>query len=323
MKKLTSLFVIARRREPTKQSSSYFFAGLLRLRLAMTSFVFFLAFFIASVSFAAPNFPALTGRVVDDAHILTPAYVQNLEQILAQHERETSNQLVVATIPNLQELDIAEYGYQLGRAWGIGQKGKNNGVLLIVAPNEKKVRIEVGYGLEGTLTDAISSQIIQNVILPKFKEKDYSLGISDGVSMITQAVKGNDISGAIAPQPPSAHHHNSSNDSNTGSWLFLAVAVVIIAWFAWDVCCSILFLLLNILSMLGIPLINTTFGKFLKRYSFRFLGGESNIGVVIWEVLRTIAIMSFLRGGSGSNSDDDNFSGGGGSFGGGGSSGKW
>ena len=115
---------------------------------------------------AAPTFPPLSGRVVDDAGILPQDVRDQLTALLAEHEQQTGNQVVVATIKSLQGNDIAQYGYQLGRAWGIGQKGKNTGAIIIVAPNERKVRIEVGYGLEGALTDAQTKLIIENTILP-------------------------------------------------------------------------------------------------------------------------------------------------------------
>ena len=101
-----------------------------------------------------------------------------IDSKLAALEAKTTDQLVVVTLNSLQGYDIADYGYQLGRAWGIGQKGKNNGVLLIVAPNEHDVRIEVGYGLEGDLTDAVSRLIIENAILPRFRAGDYPGGIA-------------------------------------------------------------------------------------------------------------------------------------------------
>ena len=105
----------------------------------------------------AQQFPALSGRVVDAANVIPPDEEARLTQKLALLETQSHRQLVVATIPDLQGYDIADYGYQLGRAWGIGSKDKNDGALLIVAPNERKLRIEVGYGLEGVLTDGLSS----------------------------------------------------------------------------------------------------------------------------------------------------------------------
>src|SRR4029079_2511486 len=107
------------------------------------------------------DFPQLTGRVVDEANILDTATEIDIEPKLEELEKKTSTQFVVVTLRSLRGRTIEEYGYQLGRAWGIGQKNTNNGVLLIVAPNERKARIEVGYGLEGTMTDAISSVIMQ------------------------------------------------------------------------------------------------------------------------------------------------------------------
>ena len=139
---------------------------------------------------AAPEFPALSGRVVDEAGLLTPAQTQSLTQALATAEQNTSNQLVVVTLPDLQGYDIADYGYQLGREWGIGSKENDNGVLLIVAPNDRKVRIEVGYGLEGVLTDALSSVIVQQEILPAFRQGQFYGGIQAGVTSIQAAIKG-------------------------------------------------------------------------------------------------------------------------------------
>lgn len=135
-------------------------------------------------------FPALTGRVVDLAGILTADEHEQLVAQLTEHERQTSNQLVVVTVPTLDGLSIEEYGYQLGRHWGIGTREHSNGVLLILALQERKVRIEVGYGLEGALPDAIAANIIQTRILPHFKQGDMAAGVSAGVSAILQAVQG-------------------------------------------------------------------------------------------------------------------------------------
>ncbi|MCP4708481.1 MAG: TPM domain-containing protein [Planctomycetes bacterium] len=135
-------------------------------------------------------FPKLTGRVVDNAYLLSDDVENKLTVLLKVHEDTTSNQVVVVTLNTLQGQTIEDFGYQLGRHWGIGQKKKNNGVLLIVAPRERKVRIEVGYGLEGTLTDAISKSIIDTVILPKFKSKNMSGGIVAGVNAMLPVLEG-------------------------------------------------------------------------------------------------------------------------------------
>jgi uncharacterized protein len=142
---------------------------------------------VAVVAYAL-TFPELTGRVVDVAGILDPSTKAALERKLAEFETKTTGQLVVVTLKSLQGTSIEDYGYQLGRHWQIGQKEKNTGALLIVAPNERKVRIEVGYGLEGTLTDAVSKLIIENSIIPRFRVNDFAGGINRGVDDIIQAV---------------------------------------------------------------------------------------------------------------------------------------
>src|SRR5215475_4314778 len=132
----------------------------------------------------ALNFPALTGRIVDQANIIQPATRVALEGKLAELESKSGIQLVVATVNSLEGQDIEPYANELFRNWKLGEKEKNNGVLLLVAPNERRVRIEVGYGLEGTLTDALSSVIIANAITPRFKGGDFAGGITRGVDDI-------------------------------------------------------------------------------------------------------------------------------------------
>jgi uncharacterized protein len=139
------------------------------------------------------KFPELTGRVVDNARMIEPAVREQLTQQLQAHEKATGEQLVVVTLEDLQGTDIADFGYQLGRHWGIGQKDKNNGALLIVARDERKLRIEVGYGLEDRLTDAQSSVIIHQVITPAFKTGNFSKGISDGVAAMLVVLGGNPL----------------------------------------------------------------------------------------------------------------------------------
>ena len=134
---------------------------------------------------AAPTFPPLTGRVVDEAGVLSDQTKRDLTGILAGDEQKFGGrQIVVVTLKSLQGYDISDYGYQLGRAWGIGQKGKDNGALVIVAPNEHKARIEVGYGLEGDLTDAKSRIIIEREMKPAFKNGDYNAGILAGTKAV-------------------------------------------------------------------------------------------------------------------------------------------
>lgn len=153
------------------------------------------------LAFAAPKFPSLTGRVIDNANLLSPEVEKKLDAQLEAYEQGTTNQVVVVTLASLEGYAIDDYGYQLGRYWQIGQKGKNNGVLLIVAPKERKVRIEVGYGLEPLLTDALSNTIIQNVILPQFKKGDYQQGIVDGTQSILDVLGGKTLAKNVKPEP--------------------------------------------------------------------------------------------------------------------------
>jgi len=150
-------------------------------RLAALLLVLTLAAAPAALAQESPAFPTLTGRVVDEADLLSPETEAALETRLAQLETDISDQLVVVTVRSLQDLEIEDYGYRLGRAWGIGQSETDNGVLLIVAPVERRVRIEVGYGLEPILTDAWSALTIHNDILPRFREGAYEAGILAGV----------------------------------------------------------------------------------------------------------------------------------------------
>ena len=136
--------------------------------------------------------PALTGRVVDQAGILSPAVKAELETALAAHENNTTNQVVVVTLESLNGANIEEYSLELGRRWGIGQKGKDNGALLVVAPNDKQIRIEVGYGLEGILTDALSGNIINYYIIPEFKKGDIQNGIKIGTQKIIALLEGDE-----------------------------------------------------------------------------------------------------------------------------------
>lgn len=145
---------------------------------------------LACLGLVAADFPRLSGRVVDNAGLLDAPAEQRISDLLAGHENATTNQVVVVTLKDLGGEVIEDYGYQLGRHWGIGQKGKDNGVLLIVAQKERKVRIEVGYGLEGTLTDAISSNIIYSIIVPGFKKGQFSESIEAGATAIVQALGG-------------------------------------------------------------------------------------------------------------------------------------
>ena len=135
-------------------------------------------------------FPKLTGRIVDEAGLISAGDQRLINAASRSLEQTLGHQLVVVTVKDLQGVVIEDFGYQLGRHWGIGQAETNNGVLLIVAQAERKVRVEVGYGLEGDLTDARSSQIIQGIMLPRFKAGQVSGGIAAGSEAIRQVFQG-------------------------------------------------------------------------------------------------------------------------------------
>jgi uncharacterized protein len=259
----------------------------MRMRRAAYGLAALLILLSCAVALAqAPVFPALTGRVVDEAGILDLQTEALLEGKLAQLETQTSNQLVVVTLKSLQGYDIADYGYRLGRHWGIGRQGKNNGALLIVAPTERSVRIEVGYGLEGSLTDAVTRLIIENAILPRFRANDFAGGVSRGVDDIVAVLSGQ----AAEYQQRAAKRPDASAPAID---LGTVILLVIVA-----------FLVLRALRG----------GMFAPRRRRGLWGGPP--------IFFPGSGGSF--GGSwGSGSSGGGFSGGGGSFGGGGSSGSW
>lgn len=179
----------------------------------------------------AQGFPALSGRVVDAADLLTPEQEAQLTARLAQLEETTGGrgagrQLVVATVPSLEGLEIEDYGYRLGRHWGIGQKDSDNGAILLVAPNERRVRVEVGYGLEPVLTDALSALIIQERILPRFREGDFAGGIAAGTdALIAQLELGEDEARQRAAE---ARTQAGSDQPSPRALIFLFLVLLLI-----------------------------------------------------------------------------------------------
>lgn len=144
----------------------------------------------------AEQFALLDGRIVDRAGLLDAPSTTALKHILDEHEHQTGDQIVVVTVDSLRGNTIEDFGYQLGRHWGVGEKGKNSGALLIVVPKEHRVRIEVGYGLEDRLTDAQGSVIINQLITPKFKQGQFGQGITAGVKAMIQVLGGQPLHAA-------------------------------------------------------------------------------------------------------------------------------
>jgi uncharacterized protein len=240
-----------------------------------------------------PKFPVLTGRIVDEAGLLSVQDEAELSAELAQLEAKSSDQLVIVTLRSLQGYAIEDFGYRLGRAWGIGQSGINNGVLLIVAPNERKVRIEVGRGLEPQLTDALTRLIIENAILPAFRRGSFADGIKAGVRDIKDVLLGD--AEAVRSRAASGQKRSVGVDPTSIILiLFWAgiIAFVIYAHFQ-----------------------QSRLGPGSPRYRRSRYGSGPIVAPGGWGG-------AGCWGGSGGG-DSGGFSGGGGDFGGGGSSGSW
>ncbi len=264
--------------------------GLIRRWAAVAAAL--LLFLLALPAFAQ-TFPPLTGRVVDSAKLLTPDQVAALDAKLAALEQSSTRQMVVATVPSLEGYEIEDYGYRLGRAWGIGDKKENNGLLLLVAPNERKVRIEVGYGLEPIVTDALSSVVIQRKILPAFRDGDMGGGIVAGADALVDLLQ-------LPPDQAQAQAQKmvASEKKNSGGHIPIAL----------------IFWIVVILFMVGSSIANRFRGG--RRY------GRSSLPIILWGPGGG-GWGGGSGGGGGWGGGGGGFSGGGGSFGGGGSSGSW
>lgn len=255
-----------------------------------------LALFVIAPA-AAQQFPALTGRVVDAANILSPQAESDLTARLEALETQSQRQLVVATIPDLEGNDVADYGYRLGRAWGIGDKDRNDGVILLIAPNERRMRIEVGYGLEPVLTDALSAEIIRNEITPRFRDGDFDGGVTAGVEAIARQL-------TLPPEEAQAIAASAAQESEGASavplalfWVFVLIVILVI-------------------------IIGNRGGG--KRYNAKRRRGGGP--VIIWGGGSPgwgSSSSSWGGGGFSGGGGFGGFSGGGGSFGGGGASGGW
>lgn len=156
----------------------------------MTALIIAFLILLLSLPAFAQTFPPLTGRVVDAANLLKSEERAALEAKLKAHEDKTTDQVVVATLRSLEGHEVEDYANRLFRHWQLGQKGKDNGALLLVAPQERKVRIEVGYGLEGALTDALSKVIIATAIAPQFQKGNFAGGIDAGVDAMLSILTG-------------------------------------------------------------------------------------------------------------------------------------
>ena len=267
----------------------------------------------------AQTFPKFTGFVVDSANVLPPATEAELTAKLDALQRDTKRQLVVATVPDLQGYPIEEYGYKLGRAWGVGMRDVNNGAILLVAPNERKVRIEVGTGLDPIVTDALSSVTINQTILPRFKAGDLPGGIVAGADVIANQLRASPEEAQARLDAAVKQFDSSRQTRRTGGGGGFPIALIF-----WGM----------ILAFVLLSLGRRSKGKGRK---YRGDGGGSGVlPVVLWSIANEMASGSRggggfggFGGGSGGGGGGGGWGGGGfsggggGSFGGGGASGSW
>ena len=252
----------------------------------------------------AQTFPKLAGNpVVDQADIIPAGEEAALNTQLLELEKKTGHQLVVATVSDLEGRDVADYGYRLGREWAIGDAEKDDGVVFLIAPNERRMHIAVGLGLEPVLTDAMSGRIIRDTITPRFKANDYPGGIQAGVNAIAEQIQLSPEEAAARAQAAAAQERDRADDGNFGGLFFVGFIIFI-------------FFILPMLARIG------------RRGKKRRRGRPWDAPIIIWGG-------DDWGGGSGGSSwggggwggggggGFGGFSGGGGSFGGGGASGGW
>ncbi|MDD2735885.1 MAG: TPM domain-containing protein [Desulfuromonadaceae bacterium] len=266
--------------------------------------------------------PQLRGRVNDYANMLSPGASQRLEQTLADFERSDSTQIVVLTINSLEGESLEEYAIKVAEAWKIGRTKLDNGAILLIAKQERKIRIEVGRGLEGVLTDLVSGRIIRGDMAPYFKKNDYDAGITAGVSSVIQVVRGE-----YTAQPRDLKQGKKSAEPVFTLLIFLLVAVVFLGSFSK--------FLGGAAAAAGLPLIGFLTFPGLGVIVLALMGAAGFVlGIVVSLMFSSGGggpgsgfggpfIGGGFGGGGSGGSGFGGFSGGGGGFGGGGASGDW
>jgi uncharacterized protein len=285
--------------------------------------LFFLVLFLAA-SANALEVPPLQGYVNDYAGMLAPETKAKLENDLRAFEQSDSTQVVILTIPSLEGEDLEGFSIRVATTWKIGQQNKDNGVLLLVSKQERKIRIEVGKGLEGVLTDLLSGRIIDLVFKPHFKRGDFNGGFVAGVAAVIDATRGE----FKAAESPTAAKHKKGAPSFLTLLIFLGIVYFFLRSFSR--------ILGGVVGGVGLPLITNLALFPLGLIAAVVLGV---IGFVLGMLLPGISTAGriFQGGGpwigggpwvggggwSSSGGDGGGFSGGGGDFGGGGASGDW
>jgi len=282
--------------------------GLLTVILSMT------VLFFQVDPLAALEVPSLGRRVNDTAQMLSVQTRADLETLLTGFEATDSTQIVVLTIPSLEGEVLEEYSLRVVEAWKIGQKGFDNGALLLIARDERKLRIEVGYGLEGSLTDLVAGRIIGGVIVPRFKEGNYDQGIRDGVTAMVAAVKGEFVA--------SAANTKAVNDSDPAGLIFLLI-------FGFSFIGRVLHKKKKVAAVAGgisAPVLGLMFLPQLGFWLLAMIPLGALAGLFVSSLSAGSGGGFYAGGGSFGRSSGGfggGFSGGGGGFGGGGASGGW
>jgi uncharacterized protein len=308
----------------------------------------FVAVLLSATAASAQDVPYLTGRVVDDAHILSDGARASLTSALKAHEDATTNQIVVLTVPTLNGGDIESYANNVFHTWKLGQKGKDNGVLVVVVPNDRKMRIEVGYGLEETLPDGAAGAIIRTWMTPAFKAGNYDKGVQDGVAAVVARLEGHEPTG-LRPMPAGPTYSRKSIRINSPpiAWpvrillglfifgilgLFTVVGVMTpgVGWFMyvflipfWSIFPIVIIGPQATLVLIGTYLIGYPMLKLRLREQPWYEKAARELKTSGHTSIGGFAISSSGGGGSSSSGDSGGFSGGGGDSGGGGASGSW
>jgi uncharacterized protein len=311
-----------------------------------STFFLLLLMLLTDTLLSATDIPYLTGRVTDNAEILSETTRQSLTVSLKEHEDHTSNQIAILTVPTINGESIEEYAVEVFDAWKLGQKGMDNGILMVVVPNDRRMRIEVGYGLEATLTDAMAGRIIQFAITPKFKNGDYDGGITDGVRAVIDVLEGGELADIESKTSASAESYGLDFEGPDlsiterilmGAFIFgiiglftvIGVLTPGVGWFLyfflipfWATFPIIVLGTGGALSCLITYIIAFPIAKLLLKNTDWYKKAKKDLRT---KGSASIGGFNLSSGGSGSSwsSGSSSFSGGGGSSGGGGASGSW
>ena len=307
---------------------------------------------LAACAAIAADVPYLTGRVVDNANILTAGTKQKIAQLSEAREKAAGDQIAVLTMPSLEGESIEGFATRVFDAWKLGQKDKSNGVLVIVAPADRKMRIEVGYGLEGTLTDAAASRIIREAMTPRFKQNDFDGGVAAGVQAIVDTLEGKGDwahAGAASTEASASTKRSgfASIEEQLPPWpmrillgafifgiiglfTFIGIMTPGMGWFLyfflipfWAMFPIVVLGVTGAMILLGIYVVGFPIAKLIVSRQPWYEKAAKEMKTKGTTTIGGMVISSSSGSSGGSSSGGGGFSGGGGSSGGGGASGSW